>query len=265
MLSYQHMYHAGGKMDVHKHLTVCVLLSLLTEKERPLFLLDAFAGRGFYDLKAPEALKTKEAEHGYGLLRNMDAKAIQTLQTCVDALNKKQGTSSLYPGSPYLLSHLMRKQDELSVCEIHPQELDALKENKHHFPQKVRIDTRNAYEALKALLPPKQARGLVLIDPSYEIKSEYSDIARMTAQAYKKWNTGVFLIWYPLLKNGLYETLKTELQKYITDPNALYFHEWVFENAPERALGSGVAIINPPYKTDAEIDAFFSVLQSVYK
>ncbi len=269
MLSYQHMYHAGGKMDIHKHIALCLAVKLLTQKKHPLFLLDAFAGRGIYNLKSKEAEKTQEAKNGFSVLKTTNKKTdnqtIHSLFLCIEGLNKKLKSRNCYPGSPYLINDLMRVQDKLTLCEIHPQEKSALLKNIKVFPKKAYLAPLNAYDALTTLLPPREENGLVLIDPSYEIKTEYDDIAKTTLAAYKQWPTGSFLIWYPILKNQLYKNLTQKITTDINNDESVYCHEWFFKNAKERALGSGLIMINPPQGFKEEMIKTFLFIKKLYQ
>lgn len=253
MLSYQHSYHAGNHADVLKHVVLGEVLTAMQQKDAPLFMLDAFASRGSYDLDSPEALKNREFESGIGRIwpqRNeaMPDGVARWLQA-IQAMNSDERCTTV-PGSTALLHHWQREQDRLAACEIHPQEFDALRAA-FRSSKSLALHKRDAYETLGALLPPKEKRGLVLLDPSYEEKDEYRRVGRAVAVAYPHFRAGVWLIWYPLLPAGQQNELFRELRKaglrkilrVELDGGGAFGDK----DTPMRMQGSGMLIVNPPW------------------
>jgi len=259
MLSYQHSYHAGNHADVLKHIILGEVLFAMQQKEAPLFMLDAFASRGSYDLDSSEALKNREFESGIARIwphrhESIPAGVAKWLET-VRAVNNDDRCTT-YPGSTALLHHWQREHDRLAACEMHPQEFDALRAA-FKSTRSLALHKRDAFEALGALLPPKEKRGLVLLDPSYEEKKEYRRIGRAVAAAYPHFRAGVYLIWYPLLPAGREKELFAELRKSgmrkilrVEIDGAGAFGE--AEN-PMQMQGSGMLIVNPPWHAEQGI------------
>src|SRR5690606_5502399 len=168
MLSYQHIYHAGCLADVQKHMVLSIILAHLVKKDKPLSYIETHAGRGLYDLKSPEALKTKEASHGIEKLWPEVPK--NTPYAKILEETHAHFGPSFYPGSPFIACSLLRVCDQLTFMELHPQEYDALKRT--FKGRNIQIHQRDGYEGTLALSPPHPRRGLVFIDPSYEVKTE---------------------------------------------------------------------------------------------
>lgn len=244
MLSYQHIYHAGNRADVHKHRLLCALLVALTAKDRPISYLETHAGSGLYDLGAPEALKTGEAAEGIdALLRAGTIPADDPWLPALRAVRAAHGERS-YPGSPALARQLLRPGDVMHLFELHPQAVHELR--RHLKGPGVHIHHRDGYEGALAIAPPMPRRGLVLVDPSYEVKTEYQAAAGFVLALRRKWPQACIALWYPLLPAGLHEAMLARLAG--ADP-ALQDHRirWA-EPAAERGLyGSGMVVLNPPW------------------
>lgn len=210
MLSYQHLYHAGNRADIHKHDILCRVLQSLCGGAA-ISCIETHAGRGAYDLHAPEAIKTGEADEGW-LKLIQDKTALEKLSSpyieAVQSLNTGK-LSPLYPGSPVLAAHILRPQDKLYLCELHPAEYDALKKNMGG-DQRIQIQKRDGIEF--ALTFPFGAPSLVLIDPSYEVKSEYVGIPDIVRNLHKKFPKAVILIWAPMLKADRHENMVQTIQ-----------------------------------------------------
>jgi 23S rRNA (adenine2030-N6)-methyltransferase len=239
MLSYQHAYHAGGPADLHKHSVLAGLLTLLTAKPRPIAYLESHAGRGLYDLADPAAGKTGEALRGIGRL---DPSA-HPFWTAVAGGRAAHGPAA-YPGSPAIARALLRPEDRLLLMELHPTEHAALAAAM--AGPGVSIHRRNGHEGLRALTPPNPRRGLALIDPSYEVKTEYLETALLALETYGRWPEGVVMVWYPLLPDGRHEQLVGPIEA--VRPDGLIRDEVVFADPPARGMfGSGLLILNPPF------------------
>ncbi|MGB4106427.1 MAG: 23S rRNA (adenine(2030)-N(6))-methyltransferase RlmJ [Alphaproteobacteria bacterium] len=243
MLSYQHAYHAGNRADIQKHSLLCRVLEVLTRKERPLTYMETHAGRGVYDLFSAEAVKTGEAAEGWLALSEAERAALPT--GYVEVIKKLNGgaLSPLYPGSPILAAHMLRVQDKLRLMELHPQEYAAL-ERRLESDERVQIHKRDGLEGVLALSPPTPRKGVVLIDPSYELKEEYETIPAFMEKLVKKWPEGCFLTWIPMLPAGRHEGMMGKLQK--TFP-ALQVFKTEWEKQGQGLYGSIMAGINLPH------------------
>ncbi len=253
MLSYQHIYHAGGFADVHKHAVLSILIEHLKKKPAPFFILDAHGGRGLYPLAASEAQKTAEFETGIGKIWPKRTEAPPVLApyfTAIEAAGNGREITH-YPGSPLVALALMRKDDRFAAVEKHPGEITHLRKALAPYGKQASVHERDAYEALLALVPPKEKRGLVLIDPSYEDKKEYEFMPGKIAAALKKWPQGIFAIWYPVLPARHHEKLIDEIKKLGVETLVSQFD---LEQSPMVMTGSGMIVINPPWKLDDELD-----------
>jgi 23S rRNA (adenine2030-N6)-methyltransferase len=243
-MNYRHAYHAGNHGDVLKHATLTAAIGLLHDKPAPLFLLDTHAGIGAYDLTGVEAGKTGEFAGGIGAALAADAPAIQPYLDIVRGYNPG-GRLDRYPGSPAIMAALARPGDRLILCELHPDDADTLRRWAHGKPD-VAVHRRDAYEALKAFLPPKENRGLIVVDPPYEATDEFEQVAKAIAAGYRRWPGGRWMIWHPvkerapvwrleeaLIADGVGKILSAELLVRPVDGVTL--------------AGSGLILINPPY------------------
>lgn len=256
MLSYRHGFHAGNHADVLKHAVLALLLEALRRKATPFCCLDTHAGAGRYDLQGAEAQKNAEHESGIARLWTCPdlPEALQPYLAAVRALTPGEGTVRNYPGSPALARHFLRPGDRLLLCELHPAEQAALKALFAGDPQ-VAVHRQDGYQGLHAFLPPRERRGLVLVDPAYEVKSEYEQVVTALAGAVQRWPGGIYALWYPVLAenrhrrlldalcaSGMRRILQAEL-------NVLP------EREPRGMRGSGMVIINPPWQLDTTLEA----------
>jgi len=249
MLSYQHSYHAGNHADVLKHVILGDLVAGMQKKETPLFLFDAFASRGIYDLDSPEALKNREFDTGIGKLWPLrhykNPQGVERWFKLIASENV-DGNFTRFPGSTAMLNSMMRDSDRLAACDLHPQEFEGLRAS-FNSSRRFSLHKRDAFEALKGLLPPKEKRGLIFLDPSYEIKEEYRDIAKAVILAQRRFATGVYVIWYPLLPAERHEELFNGLKR--SGIRKIFRVELDCRDCfPEMQMsGSGLLIINPPW------------------
>jgi 23S rRNA (adenine2030-N6)-methyltransferase len=255
MLSYQHAYHAGNPADVHKHLALVLLLRQLQQKESAFCFVDTHAGRGRYDLEGDEARKTGEAVSGIQRLAAAAA-AIQAdpPSAVSDYLEVVQsgnpgGRLRYYPGSAALAQSLLREQDRAILLELHPQEVAALKASMRG-DRRLSVHARSCYEGLPALLPPPIRRGLVLIDPSYEIKTEFTDVVQLLGKALGRWGNAIVMLWYPMLAEARHRQLRRLIEA--MQLPKLLFDEFCFAPGGVGLQGSGLAIVNPPWKFATE-------------
>jgi 23S rRNA (adenine2030-N6)-methyltransferase len=249
MLSYQHAYHAGNMADVHKHMLLAAALDYLTAKDKPLSYIETHAGRGLYDLGDAAALKTGEAAAGIDRLRDHIDPG-HPYARALDRLRTLHGPRA-YPGSPLLAALLLRPGDTLHLSELHPAEHAALVRTMAPWP--ARCHHRDGFETAFSLCPPTPRRGLMLIDPSWEVKSDYDTIPGQIGKLARAWPVGILCLWYPLLRSGVHGPMLKRLDA--AHPEALR-HEIRFP--PARAdhgmIGSGLFVINPPFGLDRQTE-----------
>ena len=264
MLSYQHGYHAGNFADVLKHTTLTLLLKHLTQKDKPLLYLETHSGRGVYDLKDKQALKTGEASTGIELLWKARDQLPPVFSLYLDSIHQINEKNSLrnYPGSPLLAIHALRQQDRLFCCELHPGEYEHLAQLSRQG-KRVFFSETNGLEQMAALLPPPERRGLVFIDPSFEIKTDYRQIPTLLKSAYQRFATGTYCIWYPLVDNKLHDQLLRGLTDVGAERN-LRIEFYLTAAAKAGMTGCGLWIINPPYKLDEEVKLVLDSLRKLF-
>lgn len=250
MLSYQHLYHAGNLADVHKHAALAWVLDYLTQKDKPLSYIETHAGRGVYDLGADAALKTGEAAQGIGRAEPVFP-ATHPYRQRLEETRAAYGPRS-YPGSPLIAALGLREGDTIHLAELHPQEFAHLSAAAKDWG--AHVQQQDGFTLALSLTPPTPRRGLMLIDPSYEVKSDYDAIPRHLAAIHRKWNVGILILWYPILSAAPHASMLRALAA--TFPDALR-HELRFPPARKghRMEGSGLFIVNPPYGLDAELAA----------
>ena len=252
MLSYQHIYHAGNLADVHKHALLAWMLDYLTRKDKPLSYIETHAGRGLYRLDATEALKTGEAAQG--IERATDEGWFAATHPYSRLLSQVTGLygDTAYPGSPMLAALALRPGDKMNLAELHPRERAALEAAMG--PYGAHIHARDGFAMALAVVPPTPRRGLMLIDPSYEVKTDYDTIPGFIDKVTRKWNVGIVALWYPILGSGAHEPMLRTLQQ--AHPEALR-HEVAFVPAGDGhgMSGSGMFVVNPPFGLEAEAAA----------
>jgi 23S rRNA (adenine2030-N6)-methyltransferase len=261
MLSYQHGYHAGNLADVHKHALLAAMLDYLTAKDKPLTYIETHAGRALYDLGAPEAVKTGEA--AAGILRAERDGWFAPDHPYMHALARvraERGTST-YPGSPLIAASLLRSGDRMHLAELHPQEYAALAYAMG--PCDATLHHRDGYQMALALTPPTPRRGLMLIDPSYEVKADYDTLPRLIAQVHAKWNVGCIALWYPILPGGAHGPMLTALTA--ADLPKVLWHEVRFRPLRDGKglIGSGMFVVNAPFGSRQEADELSRMFASI--
>ena len=259
MFSYRHGFHAGNHGDVLKHLILCHLIDHFNQKESPYWLVDMHAGAGIYDLFGQWAQKKMEYAQGIGAVwhaasieKSMPAAVNRYLE--VIRLFNPDGSLRFYPGSPWMALKLLRSQDRMKFFELHPSEADIIRQNlsawRLHQPRQVTVLAEDAFAGIKKLLPPPTRRAIILADPSYEDKQDYRKLLESIKDALKRFPTGCYAIWYPLVQRREALDLARQLQK------AASGREWIHaalstQQASSDGLGlhgSGVVVINPPWQ-----------------
>jgi 23S rRNA (adenine2030-N6)-methyltransferase len=251
MLSYRHAFHAGNGADVFKHSVLLCCLDYLGRKEAPLLVVDTHAGAGFYSLTEGYAAQNREWERGVGRL--LERETLPPLLARYAALVREAlAGDGRYPGSPALIQRLLRSQDRGVCFELHPADFKLLADALG-MDRRFRVAREDGLGGLKALLPPPGRRGCVFIDPSYEKRSDYKAVPEKLAEALARFSTGVYIIWYPLLRPGpgdaapSWEALRETLlglgrgNRFALE---LFSPGGVSE---KRMFGSGLAIYNPPF------------------
>jgi 23S rRNA (adenine2030-N6)-methyltransferase len=245
-MNYRHAFHAGNFADVFKHIILTRILVYLAQKETPFRVIDTHAGEGFYDLSDERAEKTAEWRGGVGrLLEAAPPSDIATLLAPYLAIAAPllQDRPPLYPGSPALALKLSRPQDRMIFCDAHPQVIASLKAQRTFSrDRRVKIVEIDGYRALNAFVPPNERRGLVVIDPPFEAKTEFADLATALKLAVPKWPTGTYVIWFPeaaLPDLGIRSAL--DLRLAVDEPRA---------DAP--LVSNGLIILNPPFTLAVE-------------
>ncbi len=255
MLSYQHIYHAGNLADVHKHALLAAMLSYLTQKEKPLSYLETHAGRGLYALDAAEARKTGEAAMGIGRAEALFPPDHPYLRVLSDVRARYGATA--YPGSPLVAALSLRPGDRMHLADLHPQEFAALTATMGPFGADCRQEDGLRFAIART--PPDPRRGLMLIDPSYEVKADYAALPPLIGKIHAKWNVGVIVLWYPILAGGAHVPMLAELER-MHLPKALR-HEVTFPPARDGhgMVGSGLFVVNAPYGLEEETETITSI------
>jgi 23S rRNA (adenine2030-N6)-methyltransferase len=251
MLSYQHAYHAGNMADVHKHAALAWMLGYMAAKAKPLSYLETHAGRALYRLDGPEAAKTGEAAAGIAVAEARGwFDAGHPYARALAAVRAAHGAAA-YPGSPMLAAQLLRDGDRMELAELHPAERAALEAALGWRPG-LRVHGMDGLAMARALCPPEPRRGLMLIDPSYEVKAEYAALPGQLAALHRRWPVGVLVLWYPLLAGEPHAPMLAALEEAL--PGGLR-HEVRFPPARpgHRMTGSGLFVVNPPWGLEGEL------------
>jgi len=247
VLSYRHGFHAGNHADVLKHSVLVYCIDYLIRKDKPLLYLDTHAGAGLYDLDTEFSQVNREHADGVGcLLAASDLPdLLETYRRQVQLCNDSAENLRHYPGSPAIAMQRLRPYDRLILCEMHNNEVH----NLSRFvgaDRRVYIQPGDGYRSLLAAVPPIERRALVLVDPSYEVKSEYQQLPEALGKAWKKFPQGVYLIWYPILAGNPSERMAGKLAT--SGVRHLHRYELQIDKAGSRGMtGSGMLVINPPW------------------
>ncbi len=258
-MNYRHGYHAGNFADVFKHAVLARVLTLMSEKDAPFRVIDTHAGAGSYDLDGEHAQKTGEAAGG---IRKLLAHLPQgpAGELLAPYLRAVEASAPAYPGSPLVVQTLARKQDAMVFCELHPQEFAALEKS---VGRDARVKTLplDGWTALKSLLPPKERRGVILIDPPYEDPAEFKHVADGIAEAMRRFATGIYLVWYPIKNRHDTDAALRRIVRAASGKPALKLE---FELDKPRTdgplLATGMLIVNPPWKLKDECDRMLPAL-----
>ena len=257
-MNYRHAFHAGNFADVLKHIVIARIISHLLEKPAPFRVIDTHAGIGLYDLAAHEAGRTREWEAGIGriLATPYPEELALLLAPYFEAITRVRifHNERSYPGSPEIARGMLRGEDRLILVEKHPADAETLKKN-FAFDGRAKIMMRDGYQSLLALVPPKERRGVILIDPPYEERDEFIQLLNAFVMAYRKFPTGIYALWYPIKAGSLVGSFHQALQS-AGIPKILCIELRVrSENMVTGLSGSGLIIVNPPWRLKEEMDA----------
>lgn len=247
MLSYRHGFHAGNFADLLKHTVLVHMLEYMIQKDKPLRIIDTHAGAGVYKLNGPQAQKNREFDNGIGQLwsSTQTPAAIAGLLALVRRINSG-GQLQLYPGSPLIAQTLMRPIDRLFLHELHPADFQFLRDCMRD-DKRIKVEHEDGFAGLQALLPPPDRRALVLLDPSYEVKSDYQLLIKQVLQAHKRFATGTYAIWYPVVLRQRIDEMELALKKSGIKNIQLMEFGLRADNPEYGMTASGMIVINPPW------------------
>ena len=256
-MNYRHAFHAGNFADVFKHALLARVLSYMVQKPAPLRFVDTHAGLGVYDLAGDEATRTGEWREGVGRIEPsaVPEALAGTLAPYLAAVGPRgaDGTWRQYPGSPAVAQWVLRPEDRMTLCELHPEDAEALRRNMGRDPR-VRVLASDGYAALNAVLPPPERRGLVLVDPPFEKSREFDALLSAILGAHRRWPTGSYMMWYPLKDRAAVGRFSGALAG-SGMKRVLQLHLLVGDPEAGPLAGAGLAFVNPPYtlRDEAEI------------
>lgn len=263
-MNYRHIYHAGNFADVLKHAVLALVIRYMQNKDKAFRIVDTHAGIGLYDLTSEEAQKTGEWRDGIGRLLDAElpekaAALLEPYLSAVRSLNPQGGVRH-YPGSPRLARLLMRPQDRLSAIELHPEDCRRLA-RLFEGDFQVRVTELDGWLALGAHLPPKEKRGVVLVDPPFEEDGEYERLADGLARGYRRFSGGTYCLWYPIKKGAPVREFHAALQA-LEIPKMLCAELVVRSDRETTGLtGSGLVVVNPPYTLKDDLHALLPALK----
>jgi 23S rRNA (adenine2030-N6)-methyltransferase len=261
-MNYRHAFHAGNFADVHKHVVLTRILEHLRTKPAAFRVIDSHAGAGRYDLYGPEAARSSEWHDGIACLLDAPGIGSQPLLApylAIVAAFNAGGGLRVYPGSPLVAQAMLRRQDRIIACELEPRAAGLLRAALHGDPR-AKVLTLDGWMALKANVPPKERRGLVLLDPPYEESADFTRLSGALTEAYRKWPTGIYMLWYPIKGRDAPDALARRLKR-IAMPKVLRCEITL---GPSRAdaglIGSGLIVANPPYRLDEDLRVLLPLL-----
>ena len=262
-MNYRHIYHAGNFAYVVKHIVLARTIDYLKRKPGAFRVIDTHAGIGVYDLSSDEAQKTGEWKDGIGRLLDADLPddAASLIAPYLDAVRAANPTGGLtaYPGSPAITRHLLRNQYRLTAIELHPTDAETLKT---HFAGdfQTRVIALDGWLALGAHLPPKEKRGLAIVDPPFEREGEFDRLSDGLVKAYKRWPGGTYLMWYPVKNRKAVVAFRQALREAGIAKIFDLSLDIRAPSVPERLDGTGLIVVNPPYPLEAEMKTVLPVL-----
>ena len=263
-MNYRHAYHAGNFADVFKHLVVLMVLKHLRRKDRPFCCLDTHGGVGVYDLLGENAQRT--GEYRTGIARLLDEpnlpEELAEYAALVRGFNEAGKPLARYPGSPAITQRMLRDHDRLIVSELHPEDHELLKAT-FSGDTRVAVHRMDAYNALKAFIPPQERRGLVLVDPPFEVPDEFDRMVKGLLEAHRRWATGIYALWYPIKRrrevSAFHDRLRASgIRKILIAEVSMHP-----EDAADRFNGCGMALVNPPWQLDKRLTELLPTLTAL--
>lgn len=254
MLSYRHSFHAGNHADVLKHTVQSLIIESLKEKDKPFLYLDTHAGAGRYQLSGEHAERTGEYLEGIARIWQRDdiPEELAAYMSVVGHFNRNESLR-YYPGSPLIARQLLREDDKLQLTELHPSDFPLLR-SEFQKDDRTRVSRGDGYQQLKAQLPPLSRRGFILMDPPYELKTDYQDVVKGIQEGYKRFATGTYALWYPVV-------MRQQIKKMLRDLEAtgirriLQIELGVRPDSDQRGMtASGMIVINPPWKLEQQMN-----------
>lgn len=248
MLSYRHAFHAGNHADILKHYTFSLVLDYFNQKDKPYCVVDTHAGAGMYALNSDFAQKNKEFNTGIShlLAAKNPPVSVKSFIEMVQSFNTDSQVS-LYPGSPKIADYYCRKKDQLRLLELHPNDYKILLENFGGNSKQTKIVMADGFNGVNAFLPPSTNRGITIIDPPYEDKQDYQRVINTIHECLKRFSTGTYIIWYPLLSRAEPNEMTAALGEFASN----WLHTTLsVSSVPEEGFGmfgSGLFVINPPW------------------
>ena len=265
MLSYRHAFHAGNFADVLKHSVLSLILDYMTRKEKGFCYIDSHSGAGMFQLADEYAQKTGEYKDGIAKIMN-DEDAPESLEpylSLINSLNLNPSDDELevYPGSPGIAKAFVRRQDSSHLFELHPTDIQHLEDFCQRW-RKVFVKQSDGYKGVLGLLPPPSRRGVVLIDPPYELKEDYQKAVKTIIKAYSKFSTGTYILWYPVVKRELVEEMQQAF-KASAVKNVLQVEFCMAADTVEYGMtGTGLFIVNPPWQLTAQLEEILPYMKA---
>lgn len=262
MLSYRHAFHAGNFADVLKHSALTLVLEYMTRKDKGFYYIDSHSGAGMYSLEDEYAQKTGEFKDGIAKLINQAdlPKAIMPYIELIQSLNIDDELS-LYPGSPAIAKYFDRRQDSAHLFELHPADNQLLQDFCYRW-NKCHVKQSDGYQGILGLVPPPSRRGVVLIDPPYELKEDYTKAVKTIIDAYKKFATGTYILWYPVVQRE--RIAKMQSQFIQSDVKNVIQVEYCQQPDTDEygMTGTGLFIVNPPWQLKSQMEEILTYMKS---
>ncbi|CAG9000394.1 MAG: Ribosomal RNA large subunit methyltransferase J [Candidatus Celerinatantimonas neptuna] len=256
MLSYRHSFHAGNFADIIKHLTLTQILSYLTQKDKAICYIDTHAGAGGYRLSSEQANKTGEYHQGIELVWKQAncPSVLNEFFKIIEQFNTSPNALENYPGSPWIAAHCLRNQDKLFLHELHPADFKSLS-NLMKRDRRIRVIQSDGFQGAIGLLPPPSRRGLLFIDPPYELKEDYDRVVKVITQAHKRFATGCIALWYPVVERYRINRLEKRLKESGIPNIQLFELSQRRDNNQSGMTASGMIVINPPWKLKQDLES----------
>jgi 23S rRNA (adenine2030-N6)-methyltransferase len=256
-MNYRHAFHAGNHADVLKHVVLMMLVGHLKKKPAPFFYLDTHAGGGRYDLSQGESQRSGEYKQGIGRLLEFPAAALPDevrdyVQLVRECAGPKRSAITAYPGSPVIVARLRRPTDRLVLVEAHSKEVQSLRSVMGR-ERLVSVVEGDGYESIRAQLPPREHRGLVLLDPPYETDDEFDRVQDAIERGYERWPTGTYAVWYPLTERAAPLRFRRNLERSGIRKVLDCTLSVMPADTPAGLRGSGLVVVNPPWQLDARL------------